>query len=104
MTAVEDQPMSIRVGIYPKKGSVNYSVSLETGMTGVDSEGSTVLDSPIRAVMAVTVPKASGFGDTTAVLSLISNLYTLWFDGVTSTVPNENVLDMFAQVIAEIDA
>lgn len=104
MTADEDHPMSIRVGIYPKAGACNYSVSIETGMTGVDGEGTETFSGKIRAVLALTVPKASGVGDATQIMSLLGNLFSMWYDGVTSAVPNENVLDMFSQGIAEIDA
>jgi hypothetical protein len=104
MTSDEDRPLSIRVGIYPKTGSQNISVAIETGFTGVDSEGLMVTDGRIRATLALQIPKANGLGNTADVLALIGNLYSMFYDGLTSGDPNTNVLSLFAQGIAEIDA
>lgn len=100
----EDRQLSLRVGYYPKRGSQNISISIETGFTGVDENDVLVSDGRIRATLALTIPKSQGVGNAVAILQLIGNLYSCWYDGVTSADPNTNVLAMLGRGIAEIDA
>lgn len=107
-----DYPLQVRVGVYRKPdadngiGRTNISVAITTMANEVDdTTGEILWEGEVRATLATSIPSVSGVVDVDDYIDLISNLYTMFFDGVDgSNNPNTNVVDKFKYGIPLITA
>jgi len=78
-------------------GTTNISVRLSTvGVYSDDTSGEVLAQQPVSAVIALTIPGVGGLLDNDQALDLVANIYSLWFNGVTGTVPNNTIIPSLA--------